>query len=83
MFLKQWQAVFFPIILTALLYLGPLVTTALEFITEWKQEELQCYCGAVDLKSTYRKWAYTTVSMGSDIQAWRNYVVVSIMFFTV
>lgn len=70
-----WQAVFFPIILTALLYLGPLVTAALEFITEWKEEEPQCYCGAVDLKSAYRKWAHATVSMGSDIQAWRNYVV--------
>eukprot|EP01018_Ginkgo_biloba_P012758 Gb_14544 [translate_table: standard] len=71
-----WQAVLFPLFLTALLYLGPLVIAVLDFIIEWDQEQLLCGCGTVKVvKSAYRKLACYTWSIGSDILAWRNYVV--------
>ncbi|KAH9317018.1 hypothetical protein KI387_018787, partial [Taxus chinensis] len=74
-----WQAVCFPLVLTALLYLGPLVTAALETVCKWKQEQLPCACGVVDLvNSAYRDLVnaiHEVLSMRSDILAWRNYVV--------
>ncbi|XP_057850900.1 CAAX prenyl protease 2 isoform X2 [Cryptomeria japonica] len=74
-----WQAVFFPLILTALLYLGPLMTAAVDVIGKQKQEQLLCAHGALGIVySAYRELLYGiygAVSMRSDVLAWRNYVV--------
>jgi len=65
--LSQWQAILYPLLLTALLYLGPLVMAALDstlYSDEIEDEE----------KVGFIQEFYTKIT--TDIFLWRNYVVV-------
>lgn len=74
---KQWQAIVFPLFLTALPYLGPLMAGALEQFNEWKEE-----CVPSHKLNVLERWRCTwwtflqsTNSLAANVFAWRTFVV--------
>lgn len=68
--LSQWQAILYPLLLTALLYLGPLVMAAIDSTSDsdaFEEDEAKGEAGFV--QELY-------IKMTTDIFLWRNYVVV-------
>lgn len=66
-----WQATLYPLLLTALLFLGPLVMAALDStVEEDEEDEAKVEAGGLYTKITGNVWSMTT-----DIFVWRNYVV--------
>lgn len=73
---SQWQATLYPLLLTALLFLGPLVMAALDStVEEDEEDEAKVEAGGLYTKITGNVWSMTT-----DIFVWRNYVVVKTVF---
>lgn len=71
---SQWQATLYPLLLTALLYLGPLVMAALESLSDYASYE-------TEPTAEFRRCSFSNLvgnlsSLTSDIYAWRNFVVV-------
>lgn len=73
--LSQWQAIVYPLLLTALLYLGPLVMAALNSTSDSDEEE-EAKVEAGFIQGLYTKITVDVWSMTTDIFSWRNYVVV-------
>ena len=71
----QWQAILYPLLLTALLYLGPLVMAALDPTAEVDEED-EAKVEPGSSQGFYTKITGNVWSMTTDIFAWRNYVVV-------
>ncbi len=78
-FPSQWQATIYPLLLTALLYLGPLVMAAFDCFTQCAQpySEAEASGWSVNSLANLMENINTLVS---NILAWRNYVVVSASF---
>lgn len=66
---SQLQAILYPLLLTALLYLGPLVMAALDSTLDSDELEDEAKVEAGFVQDLYTK-------MSTDIFVWRNYVVV-------
>lgn len=73
-FPSQWQATIYPLLLTALLYLGPLVMAAFDCFTQCAQpySEAEASGWSVNSLANLMENINTLVS---NILAWRNYVV--------
>ncbi|KAG0579774.1 hypothetical protein M758_4G123800 [Ceratodon purpureus] len=69
-----WQAIFYPLLLTALLYLGPLVMAALDSTSD-SDEEDEAKVEEGFIQGLYTKITVNLWSLTADIFAWRNYVV--------
>ena len=78
--MKQWQAVVFPVSLTSLMYAGSLVLKFM-ILVELRRERssdgegLSFEC----IKSALQGFLELIISVASNVLAWRNFVVVSIL----
>lgn len=79
LFMKQWQAVVYPLSLTSLMYAGSLVLKFMFIVSSWKEYRNQGRGITIncvkDVPQNFFDWVFSTAS---NIMAWRNYVVVSI-----
>lgn len=77
-FNSQWQASLYPLLLTALLYLGPVVMAALDLVAETDSNAVK-YEGIQGVDLVWAFFAKLRVGIASlvlDIFVWRNFVVV-------
>lgn len=75
---KQWQAVVFPLALTALMYAGSLTFMSLLLIHSLR-EDVNCRGGLI--KSISVEAVASLRSIASSVMHWRNYVVVSCLLW--
>lgn len=78
--MKQWQAVVLPVSLTCLMYAGSLVLKALLLVDRWRErvsrgEELSYEY----IQGSLLGFVDSIISVASNVSAWRNYVVVSMV----
>jgi hypothetical protein len=78
-FPSQWQATIYPLLLTALLYLGPLVMAAFDCFTQCAQPYSEAEASGWSVNSL-ANLVENINTLVSNILAWRNYVVVSASF---
>jgi hypothetical protein len=78
-FPSQWQATIYPLLLTALLYLGPLVMAAFDSFTQCAQPYSEAEASGWSVNSL-ANLVENINTLLSNILAWRNYVVVSASF---
>ncbi|KAI5065234.1 hypothetical protein GOP47_0019929 [Adiantum capillus-veneris] len=74
---KQIQAIIFPLLLTSLLYLGPLTMVALEVYEDWQEDYLERFNSGGSQCSEDGSWRLfnTMKLLFSDVLAWRNFVM--------
>ncbi|KAK3017447.1 hypothetical protein RJ639_006235 [Escallonia herrerae] len=75
-FMKQWQAVVFPLSLTSLMYVGSFFLKSLILLSSWK--ELRNQGGDVLLnciKDGLQNCISWMLSVASNVSVWRNYIV--------
>lgn len=79
--MKQWQAVAFPLSLTALMYAGSLILKFIFLVNSWK-EHISLGGGLFDyIKDAIKMFPQRTMSVASNVLSWRNYVVVNVATF--
>lgn len=73
---RQIQAITFPLLLTSLLYLGPLAMAALEMYEDWCEGRLK-FTGSGGSCPTHStcEFLYSLKLLISDVLAWRNFVL--------
>lgn len=77
--MKQWHAVVFPLFLTSLMYAGSLLSKTLLLVNSWKEYKILNEADSFDcIRDALLKFFDWTISVSSNVVAWRNYVVVSI-----
>ncbi|XP_008363810.3 CAAX prenyl protease 2-like isoform X2 [Malus domestica] len=77
--LLPWQAVVFPLLLTALMYAGSLVLKALMLVSSWTED--MNYGGGFSfeyIKNVSQEAVACTRTMASNVLVWRNYIVAPI-----
>lgn len=80
LFMKQWQALIFPLSLTSLIYAGSFIVKFLRFLDSYKEHQSFCRNKFVDyIISLPQRVSEWMLAMVTNISAWRNYVVVSIL----
>jgi hypothetical protein len=77
-FNSQWQATLYPLLLTALLYFGPVVMAALELVPETDTDALEYerIQGGGFVRAFFAKLRVGIASLVLDIFVWRKFVVV-------
>lgn len=80
--MKQWQALVFPLSLTALMYAGSLTLKSLLLMNSLR-EDMNCSGGiSFDyIKSISQEVVASMRSIASNVLHWRNYVVVSCLLW--
>lgn len=71
-----WHAVVFPLFLTSLMYAGSLLSKTLLLVNSWKEYKILNEADSfVCIRDALLKFFDWTISVSSNVVAWRNYVV--------